>query len=51
MGNIIVRKDHTSIFCPQKKLRHMSKRKAKIAEATLAVTLIISGLAIMILAG
>jgi hypothetical protein len=51
MGNIIVRKDNTSIFClGARTSKQRSKWQKKVAEMTLAVSLMISGLIILFFA-
>jgi hypothetical protein len=51
MGNILKRKDKTSIFCPQLlPPRHGSSKKTRFAEVIIAFSLIVLGTWIMILA-
>jgi len=51
MGNILKRKDKTSIFCPQLLApRRVSSKKMRFAEVMIAFSLIVLGTWIMILA-
>jgi len=50
MGNILERKDQTSIFCPQSlHYQHILSIKVKVAKMLFAFSLIILGIWIMIL--
>ena len=48
MSYIIVRKDKTSISCPQSPV-YASERKTKFVEMAIAIVLIVAGISIMIL--
>jgi len=48
MGDIIVRKDHTSICCSQKEV-HGSEKKLKHMELAVALILMVAGTSIMLL--
>ncbi len=51
MGNILKRKDKTSIFCPQLlSPRHVSRKKMRATELIIAFTLMVVGVWIMMLA-
>ncbi|UCF12171.1 MAG: hypothetical protein JSW06_09025 [Thermoplasmatales archaeon] len=51
MGNILTRKDKTSIFCPQiLPSRHGFSKKTRFAKVIIAFSLIMLGTWIMILA-
>ena len=48
MGNVLKRKDNTSIFCSAHiKTKHTKKIRYKIFEITIAFVLIISGVALI----
>ena len=51
MGDILKRKDNTSIFCPQLLSRHhVTSKKMRVTEFIIAFTLMVVGVWIMILA-